>query len=112
MTKNEKHQELKRLIERKKYLYEEKTRLYDSLSRLKSEKESAHRRANATVTTAGPFGWFFGTTVNDKKAAFAEAKSLKRDMDETYSNLNRIKGQLKSVRLDIDILKVELFSDK
>lgn len=110
--KNSKHRSLKELIERKKSLYDQKTRLYDELSRLKGDKESAYRRANATVTTAGPFGWFFGTTVNDKKAAFAETKWIKGEMNSTFNELTRVKSELKSVRLEIDMLKVQLFHDK
>lgn len=112
MDKKALHEELHRLIERKKELYAEKDRLYDKLSSLKAQKQAAYRRANERVTTSGPFGWFFGTNLNDKQNAFRRAKSLGRDMDWTYSELCTVKGRLKQVRAQIDGLKDKLFNGK
>ena len=112
MDKKALHEELHRLIERKKQLYAEKDRLYDKLSSLKAQKQAAHRRASERVTTAGPFGWFFGTTHSDKQNAFRRAKSLGHDMDWTYSQLCTVKGKLKHVRAQINDLKDKLFNGK
>ena len=112
MDKKALHEELHRLTERKKELYAEKDRLYDKLSSLKARKQDAHRRASEKVTTAGPFGWFFGTTHSDKQNAFRRAKELGRDMDWTYSELCTVKGRLKQVRAQINGLKDKLFNGK
>ena len=106
------HEELHSLIERKKELYSEKQRLHTKLSRQKSEKESAYRRAKARVTTSGPFGWFFGTTYNDKQHAFRKAKEIGRDMSSTYDRLTSCKRKLNTVRSEINSLKEQLFHDK
>lgn len=105
------HEELHRLIERKKELYSEKDRLHKQLSDQKSEKQSAYRRAKARVTTAGPFGWFFGTTYSDKQQAFQRAKQLGRDMETTYDRIRSCKYRLNSVRSEINSLKEQLFGD-
>lgn len=112
MDKKALHEELHRLIERKKELYAEKDRLYDKLSSLKARKQEAYRLASKRVTTAGPFGWFFGTTQNDKQHAYRRAKDLGRDMDWTYSELCTVKGKLKHVRAQINDLKDKLFNGK
>ena len=106
------HEELHILIERKKELYTEKQRLHTKLSRQKSEKESAYRRAKARVTTAGPFGWLFGTTYNDKQQAFRKAKEIGRDMSSTYDRLTSCKRKLNTVRSEINFLMEQLFHDK